>query len=144
MNEWMNEGPRMKYPYFVYTRIPWTKCRINREKPVCRNPARSVQAFRFNFGEWQTVWHRAIACNALAYANECICSTRSDMITVTKAWNQIFYKLFRVNNQDCIDGIHMYFGIKSASDEMSSRQNRFMWSLASDNLILKFLCSVCS
>jgi len=42
------------------------------------------------------------------------------MITVTKAWNQIFYKLFRVNNQDCIDGIHMYFGIKSASDEMSS------------------------
>jgi len=106
----------------------------------------------------------------LLYASECICTTRSDVITVTKEWNQIFYKLFRVNNQDCIDDIHMYFGIKgryalpvntarthgpyvrvvriglkSVSDEMSSRQNRFMRSLArSDNLILKFLHSVCS
>jgi len=36
-----------------------------------------------------------------------------------------------------------YFGIKSASDEMSSRQNHFMRSLTrSDNLILKFVCSV--
>ena len=70
-------------------------------------------------------------------------TTRSDVITVTKAWNQIFYKLFRVNYQDCIDDIHMYFGIKSATDKMSSRQNRFMRSLArSDNLVLKFLCSV--
>jgi len=81
----------------------------------------------------------------LLYASECICTTRYDVITVTKAWNQIFYKLFRVNNQDCIDDIHMYFGIKSVSDEMSSRQNRFMRSLAtSDNVILKFLHSVCS
>jgi len=81
----------------------------------------------------------------LLYASECICTTRPDVITVTKAWNQILYKLFRVNNQDCIDDIRMYFGIKSVSDEISSRQYRFMRSLArSDNLILEFLHSVCS
>jgi len=28
----------------------------------------------------------------LLYASECVCITRSDVITVTKAWNQIFYK----------------------------------------------------
>ena len=81
----------------------------------------------------------------LLYASQCICTTRSDVITVTKAWNQIFYKLLKVNNQDCIDDIHMYFGITSVSDEMSIRQNLFMRSLArSDNLILKFLHSVCA
>jgi len=79
----------------------------------------------------------------LLYASECVCITRSDVITVTKAWNQIFYKLFRVNNQDCINEIHMYFGIKSISDETSSRTKSVCAELArSDNLILRFLCSV--
>jgi len=76
----------------------------------------------------------------LLYPSECVCITRSDVITVTKAWNQIFYQLFRVNNQDCINDIRMYFGIKSISDETSSRQNRFMQSWQEVTILFSDFC----
>ena len=49
----------------------------------------------------------------LLYASECVYNSRSDVLHVTKAWNQLFYKLFRVSEQDCINDIQMFFGIKS-------------------------------
>ena len=43
----------------------------------------------------------------LLYASECVYNSRSDVLHVTKAWNQLFYKLFRVSEQDCINDIQM-------------------------------------
>ena len=40
------------------------------------------------------------------------------MLHVTKAWNQLFYKLFRVSEQDCINDTQMFSGIKSIDDEL--------------------------
>ena len=58
-------------------------------------------------------------------------------------WNQLFDKLFRVSKQDCINDIQMYFAIKSIDDEMCSRRDRFLRSLASStNGVLRFLCSL--
>ena len=56
----------------------------------------------------------------MLYANECVCNSRSDVVRVTKAWNQLFYKLFRIRKQGCINDIQMYFGIKFIDDELCS------------------------
>jgi len=50
----------------------------------------------------------------------CVCNSRSDVVRVTKAWNQLFYKLFRIRKQGCINDIQMYFGIKFIDDELCS------------------------
>ena len=55
----------------------------------------------------------------------------------------VFYKLFRVGEQDCINDIQMFSGIKSIDDELCSRRDRFLKSLAnSTNTVLSFLCSL--
>ena len=69
-----------------------------------------------------------------------VCAT---VLHVTKAWNQLFYKLFRVSEQDCINDIQMFFGIKSIDDELCSRRDRFIRSLAnSTNTVINYLCSL--
>jgi len=54
------------------------------------------------------------------------------VLHVTKAWNQLFYKLFRVIEQDCINDIEVLLGIKSISldNELCSKRYRFIKSLA--------------
>jgi len=82
-------------------------------------------------------------CVDIVAASECVCSSRSDVVHVTKAGNQLFYKLFRVSKQDCINDIQMYFGIKSIDDELCSRRDRFLSTLTSStNTVLSFLCSL--
>ena len=54
---------------------------------------------------------------------------------MTKAWNQLFYKLFRVSEQDCINDIQMFFGIKSIDDELCSRRDRFVRSMANSTVL---------
>ena len=62
---------------------------------------------------------------------------------MTKAWNQLFYKLFRVSEQDCINDVQMFFGTKSIDDELYSRRDRFVRGLAnSTNTVLSCLCSL--
>jgi len=52
----------------------------------------------------------------------------------------LFYILFRVDDQDCIKEIHMYFGLNN--DEMSSRRDRFKSSARSDNIAVRSLAYV--
>ena len=79
----------------------------------------------------------------LIYASQCVCNSRSDVLHVTKARNQLFYKLFTVSEQDCINDIQMFFGIKSIDDELCSRQDRFLRTQAnSTNTVISVLCSL--
>ena len=49
--------------------------------------------------------------------------------------------LFRVSEQDCINDIQMFFGIKSTDDELCSRRDRFLSSLVnSTNTVISFFC----
>jgi len=78
-------------------------------------------------------------------ASECVCNSRSDVVYVTKAWNQLFYKLFKVSKQACINDMQMYFGIKSVDDELCSRRDRFLKTLTSStNTVLGFYRAACN
>jgi len=70
-----------------------------------------------HFGYWSTFLVMIIFTHDVPHLHIfllfplCLCHPVNDVVNVTKAWNLLFYKFFRVSDHDCINDVHMYFGI---------------------------------
>ena len=76
----------------------------------------------------------------LVYACECLVFTKSEYARLANAWNRIFWKLFKVNDSNCLMEIFMYTKCLPLQADIDIRQYNFLSKLRySNNKVLTTL-----
>jgi len=80
----------------------------------------------------------------LLYGCDCIALNKTDSNSICRSWNTVFYKLFNVNDSQCITDILTCTGTRPILDDIASRRARFLHKVAiSNNTIMKLLADLC-
>jgi hypothetical protein len=76
----------------------------------------------------------------LCYACESVSMLKSDYTRLFNAWNSIYWKLFQVNDNNCVNDIIRFTGYVPISQEIDMRKYSFLYKLQfSDNVVLRDL-----
>jgi hypothetical protein len=76
----------------------------------------------------------------LLYACECITLCKSDIDSLSHSWNSIYWKLFHVNDPNCIRDIQFFMDDISIENDVAMRRQRFTARIArSTNTVMIML-----
>ena len=79
----------------------------------------------------------------LLYGCDCIPLCKSYVNSLTHSWNRIYWKLFKVNDADCISDIQLYMNDTAISVDITKRHERFLHRIkCSGNEIMLMLTDI--
>jgi hypothetical protein len=79
----------------------------------------------------------------LLYGCDCIPLCKSYVDSLTHSWNRIYWKLFKVNDADCISDIQLYMNDTAISVDITKRHERFLHRIkCSGNEIMLMLTDI--
>ena len=76
----------------------------------------------------------------LLYGCDCVPLCKSYIDSLAHSWNHIYWKLFKVNDIQCISDIQLFMNHLSIPDDIANRRGRFLSrAKVSSNMIMCFL-----